>query len=627
MARKKTLSAQNQLLLHSSNIIDDVSRLHVFFDDAALGICVVSRENRLLSWNSALQEMLGYTAAELSTLATQDLTHPDDYAREADTYRKHILDEQGNSYRIEKRLKRKDGTYFWASITNSLIRNADGVIECGIGIVEDISARKEAEAHLSESEARFRKLFEQAPIGIAIVEYGGKFLEVNPAVCNFLGYSRDELLTMSVADISHPEDMKRNLQAHDDLLEGKTDYVILNKRYTAKDGRMLIGELHLRLLSKEQGQLPRFIGQVIDITDYEKAKRALIESERRFRLLIQNASDVTAIANREGIITYVSPSVEPLTGDSPESLVGKSMFERVHPDDMERARSVFETVLKGTSSIRFECRYQHKSGAWKFFESTVTNQLDEPTIQGIVLNVRDITERKQVEQQLLQAQKMEAIATLAGGVAHDFNNIMGSILVATQLVKQKPEHERTRERLEMIERAVKRGKGVVDQLLYFARDKKPEAKRLDCAEIVHQVIEMLAHSFPKDIQIINRIQERAMIFGDANQIYQAFLNLAINARDAMPNGGTLTFESETCYDNTTNKPLVAIHITDTGTGIPDEVYPRIFEPFFTTKETGKGTGLGLSVVHSVMKSHNGRIEVKSKVGEGTRFSLYFPRIE
>ncbi len=181
--------------------------------------------------------------------------------------------------------------------------------------------------------------------------------------------------------------------------------------------------------------------------------------------------------------------------------------------------------------------------------------------------------------------------------------------------------------MEMIERAVKRGKSVIKPLLYFAHDKKPELKRVDCTAVVAQVVEILQHSFPKDIQIINRIQERAVIFGDDDQLYQVFLNLAINARDAMPNGGTLTFESETCHDETTHSPLIAIHITDTGTGIADEVKHRIFEPFFTTKEVGKGAGFGLSVVHSVVKSHNGRIEVKSKVGEGTRFSLYFPSIK
>ncbi|MFQ3597556.1 MAG: PAS domain S-box protein [Chloroherpetonaceae bacterium] len=729
-----------------------------FFDDARLGICIVSLDNQLVSWNRTLQKMLGYTKQELYKFTAEDLTHPDDYTLEKNAYRKHVLNQKSNSYRIEKRLKRKDGTYFWTSVTASVIRDPDGIIKYGIGIIEDITERKETEARLLESEerfrlvsemisdyaysyrvhedgsierewitdaatrmtgyslqellhantwltavhpddialsnqklkevleghgveyelriitkdghlrwirdyaipiwdaerkrvvqlygavaditaqktaqevlakseARFRQLFELAPIGVAIVEYGGKFLEVNPALCQFLGYSREELLTMSASDVSDPDDMKANILAYQDLTAGKTDYIVLNKHYTTKDGRRVVGELHLRAIATPVGEKQRFIGQLIDITDYHKAKTELEERERRFRLLIQNASDITAIADAQGRLTYVSPSAEPLLGNTPESLIGKSIFNRIHPDDAEKARSAFHTILNEVHSLRIECRYQHKNGTWKFFEANLTRQLDEPTIQGIVFNVRDITERKQIEQQLLQAQKMEAIGTLAGGIAHDFNNIMASILVATQLVKEKPDHVRTRERMEMIERAVKRGKGVVDQLLYFARDKKPETKRVDCSVVIAQVIEMLEHSFPKEIQIVNQIREQTMVLGDADQLYQVFLNIAINARDAMPHGGTLTFESEICYDDITNLPLVAIHITDTGIGMSDEVKARMFEPFFTTKEVGKGTGLGLAVVHSVVKSHKGRIDVRSKVGEGTRFSLYFPRIE
>lgn len=682
--------------------IDEVSFLRRFFDDAGLGICIVSLDNKLVTWNRALQKMLGYTKQELYKLTTEELTHPDDYALETEAYRKHILNQKSNSYRIEKRLKRKKGGYFWASVTASVIRDAEGGVKYGIGIIEDITERKETEARLLESEerfrlvsemisdyaysyrvhedkrierewitdaatritgyplqellyantwltvvhhhdielsnkkleevlarseARFRQLFELAPIGVAVVDFTGKFLEVNPALCKFLGYSREELLTMSAADVSELDDMLKNILAYQDLMEGKATYTTLDKRYITKEGRHVVGELHLQAIATPAGEKQRFIGQLIDITDYQKAKTELEERERRFRLLIQNASDITAIADIQGRLTYVSPSAELLLGNSPESLIGKSIFNRIHPDDAEKARLAFETIVNEAYSLRVECRYQHKNGTWKFFEANLTRQLDEPTIQGVVFNVRDITERKQIEQQLLQAQKMEAIGTLAGGVAHDFNNIMASILVATQLVKEKPDHVRTRERMEMIERAVKRGKGVVDQLLYFARDKKPEQKRVDCTAVVAQVIEILEHSFPKNVQILNQMGECAVVFGDADQLYQVFLNIAINARDAMPRGGTLTFESEICNDETTNMPLTAIHITDTGIGISDDVVERMFEPFFTTKEVGKGTGLGLAVVHSVVKSHKGRVDVKSKVGEGTRFSFYFPLLE
>lgn len=735
----------------------DVEALYRFFEHSNIGLCVVNRQNRIVEYNDALIKLLGYSGEELKSLSNPDLTHPDDLATEIALYCQKIEREQSNAYTVEKRVKRKDGAYIWAKVTASHIRDKKGNLQYGVGIIEDITERKQTEARLLESEerfrivsgmvsdyaysyrvnedgslvrewitdaasritgysiqellnadtwltavhpsdvtlskaklnevlngkpveyelriiakdgtvrwvrdyafpiwdekqkrvvqlygavaditaekharevlaqseARFRQLFELAPIGVAVIEYGGKFIEVNPALCKFLGYSREELLTMTTADVSHPDDMLKNILAYQSLIKGETDYVTIDKRYTTKDGRQVVGELHLRALKTPSGDTPLFIGQLIDITAYQEAKEKLEESERRFRLLIQNSSDVTAVINQQGIITYISPSIEAALGYKPEELIGRDVFRGIHPNDMAKCREAHEKILNDVQRLQFECCRRHRDGSWRYFDVVMNRQLDEPTIRGIVLNIRDITERKHIEQQLLQSQKLEAIGTLAGGVAHDFNNIMASILVATQLVKQNPEHERTRERIEMIESAIKRGKGIVDQLLYFARDKKPETKPIDCAAVVEQVIEILEHSFPKDIQIINRIQERGTIFGDADQLYQVFLNIAINARDAMPRGGTLTFESETCNDETTDAPLLAIHVADTGTGIPNDVLERMFEPFFTTKEVGKGTGLGLAVVHSIVKSHKGRIAVKSKVGEGTRFSFYFPRI-
>ncbi len=715
----------------------------------------MNRQNQIVEYNDALIKLLGYSGEELKSLSNTGITHPDDLATEIAVYRQKIEREQGNTYTIEKRVKRKDGTYIWAKVTASIIRNKKGIPEYGVGIIEDITERKEIEARLLESEerfrivsemvsdyayshrvnedgslvrewitdaavritgysiqellnrdtwltvvhpsdvtlskaklnevlngkpveyelriiakdgtvhwvrdyafpikdsqnqrvvriygavtditeqkksqeelarseARFRQLFELSPIGIAIVEYGGKFVEVNPALCNLFGYTRDELLQMSVADLSDPDSMKANMRAYDLLLRDEVDYIILNKRYTTKDGRNLVGELHLRALKTASGDTPLFMGQLIDITDYQHAKEKLEESERRFRLLIQNSSDVTGVINEHGIITYISPSIEAALGYKPEEVIGRDVFIGIHPNDMAKCREAHEKILNDVQRLQFECSRRHRDGSWRYFDVVMNRQLDEPTIRGIVLNIRDITERKQIQQQLLQSQKMEAIGALAGGMAHDFNNIMTSVLVAAQLLKAKPDPEKNIERIEKIERAVERGKGIVEKLLFFARNKKSEMTLIECSSVVEQVIDIIEHSFPKHIQIEKHLVKPLEILGDVDHLYQVFLNIAINARDAMPEGGTLSFESSRVDDESGKQSFAVVHISDTGTGIPDEVKERMFEPFFTTKEVGKGTGLGLSIVHGIMKEHRGKIRVESKVGRGTCFSLYFP---
>jgi PAS domain S-box-containing protein len=555
-----------------------------------------------------------------------DRVHPDDIHHFQSFLEFWKTANESSVWENDFRMKNARGEYRWLRSRDTIFkRDSEGKVELILGTAIDVTERRKAREKLRQSEERYRQLFELAPIGVGIKQYGGKYLDVNPALCEFLGYSKEELLTMTVADVSHPDDMSESIEAYDRLLEGKETHVKIHKRYKRKDGREAVGELHLRLLKPKIGEAPKFMGQVIDITEAHQANIKLEESERRFRLLIQNSSDITAIMNREGILTYISPSIQNVLGYAAEELINKSAFEHVHPDDLARARDVFEKAIDEVPQNRFECRFKHKEGEWKIIEVTVNRALDEPTIRGIILNVRDITERKQVERQLLQSQKMEAIGSLAGGMAHDFNNIMASILVAAQLVKESPNGDKIIERMQMIERAVKRGKGIVENLLFFAREKTPEMKPISCMSIISQIAEMIEHSFPRDIVIEVDCPEDSMIMGDVDQLYQALLNLAINARDAMPKGGALKLSSSICSLNAEGD-VVRIQVADTGSGIPKEVQARMFEPFFTTKEVGKGTGLGLAIVHGVMKAHQGKIGLESIVGKGTTFSLYFPNL-
>jgi PAS domain S-box-containing protein len=328
-----------------------------------------------------------------------------------------------------------------------------------------------------------------------------------------------------------------------------------------------------------------------------------------------------------------------LLGYTPEELEKTSAYEQIHPDDQPAVKLAAEEAKTSGIGRRVEYRIRHKSGEWRVMESTASAvRNSEGAVEKLIIVNRDITERKHLEQQLLLSQRLEAVGKLSGGVAHDFNNILGVIIGYSEALQQMmPADDPMREAVDEIEKAGRRAAALTQQLLAFSRKQVLEPKVLDLNSIVADVEKMLRRLIGEDLELeIVPASTLGRVKADRGQIEQVILNLAVNARDAMPHGGKLKIETMNAdLDENDARRLryvipghyVMLQVSDTGTGMSAEVQSHIFEPFFTTKEQGKGTGLGLATVYGVVKQSGGYIWLESELGKGSRFQVYLPRVE
>ena len=370
-----------------------------------------------------------------------------------------------------------------------------------------------------------------------------------------------------------------------------------------------------------------------------RRRREITEREEYFRRLIEQAQDIIAVLDAAGTIRYASPSVFRLLGYAPEELIGLLLVEMVHPDDVVPTLRVFsEGVATGQGGLLLELRVLHKDGTYRMLEAVGRHLLDDPLVQGVVINARDVTERKSLERQLLQAQKMEAVGRLAGGVAHDFNNVLTAILGYTGLLLDGlPTLSPLRPDLEEIRKAAERAAGLTRQLLAFSRKQVLEMRVLDLNQLVVDMDRLLGRLLGEDINVVTNLDPTlGAVRVDLSQLEQVVVNLAVNARDAMPHGGRLMIETRNAElddsyarEHTPVQPgrYVMLALSDTGTGMTPETMSHVFEPFFTTKEAGKGTGLGLSTVYGIVKQSGGYVWCYSELGHGTSFKVYLPRVD
>jgi two-component system cell cycle sensor histidine kinase/response regulator CckA len=375
------------------------------------------------------------------------------------------------------------------------------------------------------------------------------------------------------------------------------------------------------------------------VVERGRAREALRQREEHFRSLIENASDIITILEGNGQIRYESPSVERLLGYRPEELIGKNIFEFVHQDDLPKVIPTFTEEFRNPDSTRsVEFRFRHKDESWCVLEAICKALSDDSGIAGMVVNSRDISERRQLEEQLRQSQKMEAVGRLAGGVAHDFNNLLTAISGYSELMLRRlRQGDPLRHNAEEINKAGNRAASLTSQLLAFSRKQVMQPKVLDLNTVVADMDKMLRRLIGENIELVTALDpDLWSIKADPGQIQQVILNLAVNARDAMPEVGRLTIETADIELDEINarwhvgvKPgrYVMLAVNDTGCGMDSQTRERVFEPFFTTKEVGKGTGLGLSTVYGIIKQSGGYIWVYSEPEKGTTFKIYLPCIE
>jgi diguanylate cyclase (GGDEF)-like protein/PAS domain S-box-containing protein len=375
-------------------------RFRSIFDHAPIGVAMVSLEGRYLQVNRSLCEILGYTEEELRTLTWQEITHPDDLAASS-AYARRIVEGEFPKYHLDKRFLHAEGHTVWASLSVSLVRDAEGEPLYFVSQIQDVTERKRAESALRESEQRFRGSFERAATGMALVGTDGRFLRVNRSLCEILGYPERELLGKTFQELTHPDDLEFDLEHLRRLLAGEVRTYQTEKRYLHQDGHVVWALLSVSVVHDEEDEPLYFVSQIQDVSERKKVEKVIIESEERFRSLVQNSSDIITILGADGTVLYVSPAVERVTGYRPEEQVGTNAFGSVHPDDREQALNTFAEVLKRPGlHPPLEFRVPHKDGSWRYLEHVVNNLLDDPAVQGVVINSWDVTERKALVEQL-----------------------------------------------------------------------------------------------------------------------------------------------------------------------------------------------------------------------------------
>jgi two-component system cell cycle sensor histidine kinase/response regulator CckA len=594
----------------------------------------------ILGCNKAFANHAGVPQQEILGKTVYDL-FPGEVARQCDEMDQKALQYPETRVYINLDVPAPDGNPRQMVCHKAALVETSGSPGVVVSILTDITDLKRAEEGVRESEARLRAIFEHAPVGITMVDSTGRFLRTNPAFQKIVGYSATELQSMTWQQLTPPEDLPRNLRLQEELIARQRQYYTIEKRLRRKNGEIVFVNVMLSRLENAQGE-PQVIGTIIDISARKLAEEALRESEQRFRLMAETIQDAFWIGTAAfDKILYMSPGYERIWGRPGAELCAspQAFMESIHPEDYQRVKDKVTATTVQAAAWDHEYRIIKAAGEVRWIQDRGFPVRGE---QGQIILytgvATDITERKVLEQQLLLAQKMEAVGRLAGGVAHDFNNILMAIMGYGELIRTKvPRGDPLYDYLENILKATDRAAALTGQLLTFSRRQIVHPQAIDLNRVVLDLERMLRRLIEEDIDLkIITAPGIGNVMADPGYLNQIILNLVINARDAMPCGGRIILQTapvdlgesrQTRSGLAPPGPYVRLEVRDNGIGIDESIQAQIFEPFFTTKEPSKGTGLGLSTVYGIIKQSGGFIDLDSKPGEGSTFTIYLPRQE
>lgn len=611
-------------------------------DCSPLALYSFDVEGRILKWNRSAEKIFGWSEAEVLGKPVPNVPEND-----RNTF-KGLVEKvvSGETIRgVEVTRQRKDGSPVEVRINAAPIRDEDGVVVAVMGALEDVTEKKAAEAAMRESERFAQSALDALSSSLAILDETGVIIAVNRTWREFARQNTPSDLEFDSFDFanylevcdraaergsSDACEMGRGIRS---VIKGETDRFSLEyachspseKRWFLVRVTRFVGDGPVRVVVNHE-----------NITD-----RKLSDQQLHLQSAALNASaNSIIITDREGIIEWVNPAFVAMTGYALEEALGKTPEELVRSGEheLEYYEGMWKTIQSGeTWSGEFINR--RKDGSLFHEENVITPVKDEQgEVTHFVAVKQDVTDRKRLQAQFLQAQKMEAVGRLAGGVAHDFNNMLGVIIGGVELaLMDLPEDSPIRKDLEDVKVAAERSASLTQQLLAFARQQTIAPRLLDLNEAVGGTLKMLGRLIGEDIDLLWKPgKDLWSIRVDPVQIDQILANLAVNARDAIEGVGKMTIETcnvsineEYCEDNAGFHPgrYVRIGVSDNGAGMPPEVVARVFDPFFTTKPSGQGTGLGLATVYGIVKQNNGFINVYSEVGKGTTFKIYLPAVE
>lgn len=602
-------------------------------------VYIYNRNMGATYWSNQVKDVLGFEPLDLTKdpFLWTNAIHKDDRKRVIK-----ILSEirEGDKFDIEYRIRDANGAMRRFRDRGFSIRNYSGeiVIE---GVATDITERKRAEQDLKESESKFKALFEQSAVGLAVTDIEGAFVKVNRHLCDMLGYSEEELLSKTVIDITHPDDMEKEIQIGDKVIRGKQDEIVMEKRYKTKNGDYIWAYMHTNFIRDKNGNPDYIIGAAIDITERKEAELALKESEEKFSVIFNMSQSLICVADiNAATFKFINPSFKKVLGFSEEDLLGKPFYEFIHPDDLESTNRVVEKELKaGVHVIHFENRYICKDNTYRWLD---WNSYPIPE-KGITYAIaHDVTERKksvlalkksEESLQKYNAELMEAnaekdkfISVLAHDLKSPFNGIMGmSEILVDEFVDM--DEDELRQALTSIRDSSKNTLKLLNNLLDWARSRRgktPFKPNIDnIGDLVREIVDLFKTSADNkkvklDVDIPNDIEAEV----DWDMVQSIVRNLLSNAIKYSRENGTVRIKLAR------NENCVEISIADEGAGIDENTLENLFNIGAAKSVIGtageRGTGFGLLVCKEFAEKHGGSIEARSKLGEGSVFTARLP---